>query len=47
MQNFLFSKPIYQIVNYSANELEAFTKEIMISPNIEEIEKNIKIFEVG
>lgn len=46
MQNLLFSKPIYQIVNYSANELEAFTKEIMTSPNIEEIEKNIKIFEI-
>ena len=44
MQSF-FSKPLSHILKLSPYELSSFTKEIMLSSSVLDIERNIKLFE--
>ena len=44
MQSF-FSKPLSHILKLSPYELSSFTKEIMLSSSVLEIERNIKLFD--
>ena len=44
MQSF-FSKPLSHILTLSPYELSSFTKEIMLSSSVLEIERNIKLFD--